>query len=526
MRDYLLLYINGKPVRITGDDAFSTLAGFLRRRQQLTGTKIVCAEGDCGACAVLVGRLSPDGESLQYTSENSCIQMMFQLDCTHIITVEGLKYGHELNPIQKSMVACQGTQCGFCTPGFVVSLYDLMHETNGQTSHDVGRALVGNLCRCTGYDSIIRAALSTDRKDLKSIDTLYPPAEIVKALSATDEVEIKTSTAHFFKPTSVASTTKFLAEHESVLIVSGATDVAVQCNKGTRHIQNALSTAAIPNFRDLQLLSAPNNTNSPAPAAHTHLPPPPVSRGRAGEEVTQRPHDGTNRSPRALFVGAGATLTQLEQFTTTHLPELSRFLAYFGSPLIKNAATLAGNLVNASPVGDTIPALFVLGAELELASTQSTRWIDIDDFYTGYRQTVLTRSELLTRIRIPLPEANEIFKLYKVSRRKDLDISSFGAAILMRATNGGITQIRIALGGVAPTVVRLPRTENFLIGKILSEELFDQAGEIAESEITPISDVRASEGYRRTLAANILLKFWHETNSRNSDERAYSGATP
>jgi xanthine dehydrogenase small subunit len=482
MRDRLLLYINGKLIRITGEDAFITLAEFLRRRRQFTGTKIVCAEGDCGACAVLVGRLSRDGNSLQYSCVNSCIQMMFQLDATHIITVEGLKYGDELNPIQRSIVACQGTQCGFCTPGFVVSLYELMHQSNGQTARDVRRALVGNLCRCTGYDSIIRAALSTNREDLKSLNALYPPEEIIMSLATTDEVEIKTLAAHFFKPTSISSATRFLAQHESVLIISGATDLGVQRNKGTRLIERVLSTAALPNFRDIEIL------------------------------------------PQSLVVGAGATLTRLEQITAEHLPEFSRFLAFFGSPLIKNAATLAGNLVNASPIGDTIPALFVLGAEIEIAHPESTRWVDIQDFYTGYRKTTLARGEIVTRIRIPLPAPDDIFKLYKVSRRKDLDIATFGAAILMRASNQAITDIRIALGGVAPVVVRLPRTERFLTGKPLSENLFDQSGAIADSEINPISDVRGSEDYRRTLAANILLKFWHDSGTQNSDEPAQSGA--
>jgi xanthine dehydrogenase small subunit len=473
MRDHLLLYLNGRRLRVGGDDAFLTLAEFLRRRRQLTGTKVVCAEGDCGACAVLIGRISADGSCIRYTSVNSCIQLMFQLDATHVITVEGLKDGQSLNPVQESMVKCQGTQCGFCTPGFVVSLCDLMQGNHEPDAHAVRRALVGNLCRCTGYDSIIRAALQTDRSSLKSIDAIYPPGEILAALTGatSQEVGIETANARFFKPISVENAVRFRKEHASCLIISGATDLGVQRNKGTRQIDVVMSTAAL---RDLQEIAI---------------------------------------TPQELCIGAGVTLTELERMTAKHLPEFSQFLAYFGSPLIKNAATLAGNLVNASPIGDTIPALFVLGGEVELTGSDSARWVRIEDFYTGYRKTLLRSDEIMTRVRLPLPAKDEIFKLYKISKRKDLDISSFGAAIWMRTAGRTIGEIRIAYGGVGPMVVRLPRTEAFLMGKPASRQLFEEAGEIANGEITPISDVRGAENYRRILGKNILIKFCHDLAS-------------
>jgi xanthine dehydrogenase small subunit len=477
MRDHLLLYLNGRPLRVEGDDVFLTLAEFLRRGRQLTGTKVVCAEGDCGACAVLVGRASSDGSCIRYASVNSCIQLMFQLDATHVITVEGLKYGQSLNPIQKSMVKCQGTQCGFCTPGFIVSLCDLMEHDHEPDAHAVRRALVGNLCRCTGYDSIVRAALQTDRSSLKSLDALYPPREILAALvaAATQEVRIETTDARFFKPTSVQTAVRFRKDHASCLIVSGATDLGVQRNKGTRKISVVMSTAALHELQEIAI------------------------------------------TPQNLCIGAGVTLTELERVTAAHLPELSQFLAYFGSPLIKNAATLAGNLVNASPIGDTIPALFVLGGEVELTGTNSARWVKIQEFYTGYRKTVLATDEIVTRVRLPLPAQGEIFKLYKVSKRKDLDISSFGAAVWMRRTGRTIGEIRIAYGGVGPMVVRLARTEAFLTGKPPSRQLFEQAGGVAGTEITPISDVRGSEDYRRILGKNILVKFWHDLDQFGRD---------
>src|SRR3954469_12374927 len=182
MRDHVLLYLNGRALRVSGDDAFLNLAEYLRRRQNLTGTKIVCAEGDCGSCAVLVGR--PVQGEMRYAAVTSCIQLLFQLDAAHVGTVEGLRDGQQLNPIHQAMVACHGAQCGFCTPGFVVALYDLMHDGRPVDAGPVRRGLVGTLCRCTGYDSILQAALSADRTGLQPVDALYPPEPISAALTA------------------------------------------------------------------------------------------------------------------------------------------------------------------------------------------------------------------------------------------------------------------------------------------------------------------------------------------------------
>lgn len=480
MRDHLLIYLNGRPVHVDGEDAFLTLTDFVRRRQRLTGTKVVCAEGDCGSCSALIGRISSDGKRLEYASVTACIVSMFQIDGCHLITIEGLRDGRELNPIQQSMVAAHGAQCGFCTPGIVVSLYDLMQDGRPIDAESVRRGLTGNLCRCTGYDSIIRAALQADRKTLKSIDQLYPPGPILAALApaAAEQVTLETATRKFYKPVTVEQAAQFRAHHPACAIVSGATDVGVQRNKGTRRINVAMSTAALASLRQI------------------------------------------HRDGDTLCVGAGASLTQLQQAARSHLPELAEFLEWFGSPMIRNAATLAGNLVNASPIGDTIPALFVLDAQVELAGPQGRRWVNINQFYTGYRQTVLGPGEIVASARIPLPAPGDVYKLYKVSKRKDLDISGFGAAFWMRPAGRTIGDIRIAYGGVAPTVIRLPRTEQLLRGRVGSLELFEQAGLVAREEISPISDVRGSADYRHTLAGNILLRFWHDLGQDDSTDGA------
>jgi xanthine dehydrogenase small subunit len=458
-------------LRITGDDAFVTLSDFLRRHQRLTGTKVVCAEGDCGSCTALIGRVERD--RLVYSSVTSCIQLMFQLDATHVVTVEGLTNGRELNPIQQSLVACQGTQCGFCTPGFVVALYDLMQDGRRPNDHAVRRGLVGNLCRCTGYESIVRSALKVDAARIETIDNLYPRESLVADLAeaAREDVLIEAPPRLFFKPATLEQALRFRAGHPEALIVSGGTDIGVQVNKRVRALTTTMSTSALSALNTIDV----NSTS--------------------------------------LRIGAGATLSALERAATTHLPELAQFLAWFGSPLIKNAGTLAGNLANASPIGDMIPALYALAADIELTSVAGSRRLPIENFYTAYRQTALRPEELITFVHIPLPRPGEIYKLYKISRRKDLDISSFNAAIWLRRSASTIHDIRIAYGGVGAMVLRMRNTENSLQGQPTTLDSFERAAQIARDEVTPITDVRGSETYRRTLAANILLKFWHETLS-------------
>ena len=480
MRDHLLLYVNGSPVEVRGDDAFLSLSDFLRRRRGLTGTKVVCAEGDCGSCAVLIGRLDDSG-ALRYSAVTSCIQLVFQLDGCHVVTVEGLRDGTNLNPIQQAMVSCHGAQCGFCTPGFIVSLHDVMCGGGGEESADVEavrRGLVGNLCRCTGYDAILRAAMQANPAELKSVDTLYASGPIAAALAAAagKEVRIETATQKFYKPTSIERAARFRSENPTCVVIAGGTDMGVVYNKRIRAIDIALSTSGLAELR------------------------------------------GVRVDADSIYVGAAASLTALERAALEHLPELARFLAWFGSPLIKNAGTLGGNLVTGSPIGDTIPALMALQAEIDVAGVSGTRRIPISEFYAGYRKTVLAPDELVTGVRIPLLGDGETLKLYKVSRRKDLDISSFGAAIWMRQSNGTVDDVRIFYGGVGPMVLRMTRAEDVIRGHAPTLERFEEAGRAAREQVTPITDVRGSEAYRRTLAENILVKFWHEAVAQGGSD--------
>ncbi len=447
MRDHILFHVNGREHRVRGDQIFTTLANWLRYDVGATGTKIVCEEGDCGACTVLMRRSASE----DFKPINSCILMLFQMDGASIVTVEGLG----MNAVQQSMIVNHGAQCGYCTPGFVVAMSGMFECCDRVTETQVLDGLTGNLCRCTGYEPIIKAALAVKSVRPKLRDT-YPGIP-----DANDAVRID----RFFAPTTIADAVQFKASNPGCTIVQGATDVGVWITK---------RGFTAPAMLSLSKITALDNI---------------------GEENGH------------IAVGANVSLTRFEEFIPQRIPELHRILHVFGSPQIKNAGTLVGNIANGSPIGDTLPYLFVADAQLEIAGTSGTRLVPINSFYRGYKQFDLKPDEFITRVFVPI--VSDKLKLYKVSRRRDLDISAFTAAIRLRV-NGQIEEARIAYGGVAPTVIRLPKTESYLIGRTPTLDVFQRAGEIARSEVKPISDVRGSAEYRAQLAENIMSKFWHE----------------
>ncbi len=487
-RDYILLYVNGKEYRVRGENAFLPLTDYLRYELAACGTKVVCAEGDCGACSVLLGKAS--GNELKYKTVNGCIQYMFQLDCAHIITVEGLAENGVLNPIQQAMVECHGAQCGYCTPGFVVALSGLLENCNKISRENVKETLTGNLCRCTGYESILKAGLSAQSEAFVSFNKKFPPEPMLAAFKKHDGEAVRIETKHstVFIPLDVASAVEFKRNHEGTAVISGGTDIGVTMNK--RGLQST-HLMCITNLRGLNELKIVDSQ---------------------------------------LVVGGRVRLRELEKFVQELIPEFYKILWVFGSQQIREAGTLAGNIANGSPIADSLPFLFVMDADVEVTGVHGPRRIPINSLYTGYRKLDMAGDELITRIFIPLPKKNELLKLYKVSRRQHLDISAFAAAIRigtgagdtvtdananLAKKNSGIPNLisyaQIAYGGVGSTVMRLKETESFLRGKEFSYDTFRQAGLLAKNEITPISDVRGAKDFRLQLAENILLKFFHET---------------
>jgi xanthine dehydrogenase small subunit len=487
-RDYILLYVNGKEHRVRDESAFLPLSDYLRYELGACGTKVVCAEGDCGACSVLIGKVA--GNELQYKTVNGCIQYMFQLDCAHVITVEGLADNDVLNPVQQTMVDCHGAQCGYCTPGFVVALSGLFEEREQVSKADVKEALTGNLCRCTGYESIIKAGLCAKTESFVSFNDKYPPGPMVAAFNkhASEPVRVEGKNSVVFNPLDVQSAVEFKRNHEGTLLISGGTDVGVNMNKRGLEAQYLM---CITNMRGLDELKIEDDK---------------------------------------LIVGGKVRLRELEKFVRELIPEFYKILWTFGSRQIREAGTLAGNIANGSPIADSLPFLFVMEADVEVLGVHGTRRIPICSLYKGYKQLDMSGDELITRVFIPMPKKEELLKLYKVSRREHLDISSFAAAIRIGTNSGGgsngapkasslknsgaasrISFAQIAYAGVGPTVMRLEKTESFLQGKEFTRDTFVQAGQVARDEITPISDVRGAKDFRLQLAENILLKFFYET---------------
>ena len=462
MRDYALIYANGHRHELRGHRVFQSLSDFLRYELQLTGTKVVCAEGDCGSCTLFIGRLN--GDRIEYTTVCSCIQYLFQLDGCHVVTIEGLKYGDELNPVQQSMVKCQGTQCGFCTPGFVASMYATL-QSGPVTEHALRRGLVGNLCRCTGYEPILKAGLDVPANSLKSLDVLYPRQAMIADMRAVagEAIEVRDGGKTFYRPTTVAEAAKLKSE-PSCVVISGGTDLGVQMNKGLRELHTVLSLSGL-------------------------------------EELTR-----VEVTSDAITLGSRVTLSILQSTVAEAIPAYGELMEYFGSPPIKNAGTIGGNICNGSPIADTVPALLALGATLELAGPNGVRQVPFESFYTGYKKNVMAADELLVRVIIPKPGPHDVLKLYKISKRKDLDISSVTAGFCFNFAGEVITSARVIIGGVGPTVGRLAETEAVLTGQPLSAELFERAAETAEAEIAPIGDVRGSKEYRLRIAGNLVRK--------------------
>ncbi len=469
MRDYLLFYVNGQEHRVGGQDVFSPLSTYLRYGQGCTGTKVVCAEGDCGACTVLIGRAA--GGTVEYMPVNSCIQFLYQLDCTHVVTIEGLKVEGKLNPVQEAMVDFHGAQCGYCTPGIVVALCSLFDCKTQADEQDVKDALTGNLCRCTGYEPIIRAGMNVALERVRSTGELYPPQEMIARFGEHQgrPALIASEGKTCFIPATVEEAVDFKEKNPGTVIVSGGTDVCVNINKRGLDPDVIMSLSNIAGLSDVKV-------------ENSHL-----------------------------VVGGRASLAALADWAREEMPELYKIMWLFGSPQIRNAGTLAGNIANGSPIADTLPWLFVMEAVVEMTGPAGKRLIDINSLYKGYKQLDMAPGEIITRILIPLPENNETIRLFKVSKRQNLDISAFAAAIRMTIEAGKIHSAKLAYGGVGPVVLRLPKTEAFLEGKEAALTTFGNAGKLAREEITPISDVRGSKDFRLQLAENIMLKFFLET---------------
>lgn len=489
-RNYILFYLNGIRQEITGDQAGLMLADFLRYHAHLTGTKIVCAEGDCGACTVL--RLLPnpkDANKNMYLPINSCITTVAQMDGSSLVTVEGLTNPVALEkerftPVQKAMMTCHGSQCGFCTPGFVMALTGLV-EKNLQSSplkaklepSETKNSLTGNLCRCTGYKPIIEAAESIDLSQCVSIKKHHYSAlqqrELIQSRKV--NIEIDSTNFKFFAPVEIKQACRFLLKNKQAKLVAAGTDLGVVHNKRKLRLDQLLSLHLIPELYDIKKTKA-----------------------KGGDR---------------LSVGARVTLSDLRQDLKKSIPEFARFLDLFASPQIKNLATLVGNVATASPIGDTLPFLLTLDTIVEIEGPKAKKMIPLENFFISYRKTRLLAGEVITRLHFDIPQVNEDIEIYKASQRKDMDISAISLALRLEWSSqqkSEIKTIKIAVGGVAGIPLRLTRTENCLNASKPNSDSLRLALETMHSEITPLSDLRASQAYRHVVTENLLTKFFRE----------------
>ena len=487
--------VNGRPYEVEGGDVFLTASEFLRERTRQTGTKIACEEGDCGSCTVLVGRPTDQGTS--YLPMNSCIRFVFQLDGCDVVTVEALASDGRLTSVQEAMVECHGSQCGFCTPGFVMAMTATCHQraTSPEESSPVDwpLELSGNLGRCTGYLPILEAARRCESSDGEVSKWSRIPEATRRRFDLLGRSPFDASGTHrgshrrVLSPVTLEAALRIRADLPEAQLVAGATDLGVQWTKARKAAAVWIDLGRIPELRGVTVCE--------------------VVPDRSGDETV----DGG--AARAIEAGAMATWAELLERSRTDLPEFASILERFGGPQIRNSGTIGGNIMNASSIADSLPLLSVMDASLELASPEGRRRVDVNRFFSANRRTVIQADELLASVRIPLPSPHQRLRLHKVSRRHDLDIATVSAAICLTVDDGRITQAAIALGGVGPTVRRLEDVERWLIDRPCLEATFEAAGRLAADEISPWSDVRGTAEYRRQIVGGLLTRHFHEMPS-------------
>ncbi len=474
--------LDGRIVEAQGVRRTTTVLDYLREDLHRTGTKEGCAEGDCGACVVMVGELNPEGTAIDYVAVNSCIQLLPSLDGKSVKTVESLKDANGvLHPVQQAMVDCHGSQCGFCTPGIVMSLVNLVQTNTSPSRQQINDALSGNLCRCTGYKPIVDAAVQacSHKPALKLQDQADVPLlkEIARAKSPTLSLDgeiivqpvVRTRKGNeFVSPATLGEVADYLVKNPQTTLLAGSTEIGLQVNKQFSRPEHIMYLGNVRELREVQ------------------------------------------ESPKAWRIGAMVSLEEVLALTRSVYPDFAEVLRRFGSPPIRSTATLAGNIANGSPIGDSMPCLMALGANLILRRGNKTRTVALDQFYTGQKQNVLQPGEFIEAIELPKPQSGQVFRAHKVSKRFEQDISATCAAITYTLAQGKLTQVRLAYNGLAPSPCRAPKLEAVLEGKRPSEVKAADLDAAIAASFTARDGLRATWTYRALVARNLVLDFIEE----------------
>lgn len=481
MNDTVRFVLDGEIVEVSCPDPTRTVLQYLREELVRCGTKEGCAEGDCGACTVVLGELNDDQSGVDHKAVNACIQLLPTLQGKELITVESLAADPaQPHPVQQAMIDCHAAQCGFCTPGFVMSLY-AQYQTGQQLSRaEIDTVLSGNLCRCTGYRPIVDAAQRMYDYPLEQggQDNLA----LLKSIQTDATVHIEHGASRFFAPLTVAELADLVEQYPQATLLAGGTDVGLWITK---------------QYRQLDCI---------------------IYLGRVAELSRIERDEGE------LVIGAAATLSQALTPLLAHYPALTELFIRFASLPIRNAATLGGNIANGSPIGDAMPALIATGAKLQLRRGATTREMALEDFYLDYQQTALQPGEFVEKIILPALDDGQQLAAYKVSKRFDQDISAVcgGFCIKLAADDGRIEQVRIAFGGLATTPKRAALCEAALLGRVWNVTTLADAMQALKRDFDPISDMRASRDYRQQTAANLLRRFYLESTGHPGPTNVYS----
>lgn len=475
MSEPIRFYFQGQIQQV--DDALPTLTilQHLRQDRHCTGTKEGCAEGDCGACTVVIGELK-DGK-VEMKSVNSCIQFMPTLDGKALFTVEDLKQPDgEMHPVQQALVECHGSQCGFCTPGFAMSLWSLYLKKDGEQTQkaapcrkEIDETLSGNLCRCTGYRPIIAAAKRMGELPAVKFDQAAL-ATALQGLQRSEMFVYQQGEQTFYAPRNLEQLVQIRAAKPKACILSGSTDVGLWVTKQMRDLGDIIYVREVKELKSIT-------------EAHG-----------------------------MLEIAAGVNLNDAYQAVCRHYPDqLTEMWQRFASQPIRNTGTLGGSVANGSPIGDSAPWMIALGAQIVLRGINGQRVLLLEDFYLDYMKKDMQAGEFVEAVRIPLPRAHVSFRTYKLAKRYDQDISAVCAAYAITLDGDIVRDAHIAYGGMAATSKRAPQAEAALNGQVWNEATLMNAMAVLAQDYTPLSDMRASSQYRMKTAQNLLRRFWLET---------------
>jgi len=472
VRKAIEFLFNGERRQLADFDPNMTVLRYIREVERAMGSKEGCAEGDCGACTAVVAERH-DG-ALHYRAVNSCIQLLGTLDGKALLTVESLKDNEQLHRAQEAMVAEHGSQCGFCTPGFVMSIFAGMQEEIQPNRQAIDELLAGNLCRCTGYTPIINAAKAAleSGADDRWAARGYELLQKLEELASNEGARVGAEGDQFVIPHSLSELADYLVEHPEAALVAGGTDLGVHITKNHKKYESLVYLGCVPELKRIDV------------------------------------------SPQGVRLGAAVTYDAAREPLSQLSSSIGRLIARIGAVQVRNLGTIGGNIGNGSPIGDMPPALIAAGAQLTLRRGAQTRTIALEDYFISYGKQDLKPGEFIESIWIPRPAASAVLKVYKISKRIEQDISAVCGAFHFGfdrvAGQPTIAQARICFGGMAGTPLRALACEQFLVGRAFTEDTVAKAREILESTYKPLSDARASAAYRNRIAGNLLYKYFLE----------------